>query len=242
MKSNRIIIFVLCLLLMVSCKKTTATSMWELGSRYDSNYSKICHVYHFSKDGDSFYLSITRTKKKTESLKNMTDSITVDSDVYALCESDTSDESGNQIVVKSYECLDGSFHYLLRGSDPYSDISSILSLMDAASLMRDPLSVPSGIVSQGEEWTAYYRTRDCNLEIYVYPSDSGKSCSPTDDSYELREENGESYFYSESDKAILYTNGTDTVWIRQSDRSGSDHALYSTLAECKAILAMLGSN
>lgn len=61
-----------------------------------------------------------------------------------------------------------------------------------------------------------------------------------DSSYETRTEDGETYLYSEKDLAILCTDGTHTVWMRQANRAGSEHTLYSTLDECKVILAMLG--
>ena len=246
MKTKRVFLIVLCLCLFVACGKQktndNVASMWDLGQRYDSDYSKISHVYHYEKDDATFFLSVTRTKKLTDSLRTVKDKITVGSDVYALCETVAQNENGESVPKVTYECLNGSYHFTIGGYDPETDVSSILSLQEAAALIQGPLSPKGGVSLLSEEWTAYYRTQSSNLEIYVYPSDMGKACANADTDYEQRTEDGETYLYSEKDKAILYSNGTDTVWIRQADRSGFDGTLYSTLTECKAILSLLGTN
>ena len=76
----------------------------------------------------------------------------------------------------------------------------------------------------------------------MYVNDNGKHAAAPSDKYEAREEKGASYLYSEYDRAILYTDGMNSIWIRQADRADMKHKAYDTLSECKAILAMLGSN
>ena len=250
LKAKRLILILLALLLISACAKTdpaeTGTepseSIWDLGKRYDSTYSKISHIYHYNKGDSEFFLSVMRSKKAFDSLKNVKESVKIGEYEYALCKTEVTAGEANAAIAISYVCLNGAYRLSIASSESTVDVSEILSFEEAASLMQDPNALPSGVAFRSEEWTAYYRNDSCNLEIYIYPSDGGKNLDRATDTYETREEDGETYLYSEMDLAILYPDGTDTVWIRQANRSGSEHTIYSTLAECKAILAMLGGN
>ena len=244
MKYKRLLTLLLVLLFTVSCAAANSENakLWKLGKRYDNlTYGTITHAFEYEKNGERFYLSVTRDKQAAGSSKNVQSSVTIDSLEYALCETDQKTPDGTRNFTY-FECLTGDFRYVLGNAETALDMGSLLSLNEAAALMRSPAEVPDGVNYLGESWNAYFRTDASNLEVYIYVDDGGKHVSAASDTYETREEKGDVYRYSEYDRAILYSDGTNSVWIRQSDRAGMKHKAYDTLSECKAILAMLGSN
>ena len=240
-KRKRISILLIVLLLLVSCAKqpTNQTAdLWSLGNHYPVTYSKMCHVYHYSIGPDVFYLSVTRGKKDTRESSEAKDTLTVGDRTIALY--GEASETEGAPAYTYYQCIADGYRYLICNSETKLDLAGKLSIKDAASILKDPLHPSGGAAFDYEEWTAYYRTDTCNLELYIYPNDQGARAKAPDSSYESRTTDGETYLYSEIDHGIVYTNGVHSVWIRQFNREGEEPILYSTVAECMAILAMLG--
>ena len=213
------------------------TGIWSLGERYPITYGTFAHVYHYVKGESPFFLTESRSTKSSLKPKNTKESTEVDGVIYAQCESGQQTEAGERYTY--FECYTGERHLKLASDERLPDLASVLSLSDAVALMRSPLDPPDGVTFTSEEWAAYYRTDACNLEIYVYPNDGGKHYAAPDEHYEELTEGGDTYLCSDYELAVLYTDGTNTVWIRQANRSGSEHTLYTTLDECKAILTLL---
>ena len=230
----------LLLLLLLGCGNRNAktSGIWSLTERYPSTYYTIAHVYHYATDTATFFLSEMPGKKDAGLPPHTKETVELDGVVYALCEPNKKGESDQRRSY--YESLTESRRLVLNTEEESTSVTSMLTLNEAAALMRSPTKTPAGVTLQSDEWDLYFRMDSCNLEIYVYPNDNGKHASALNDTYESQEENGETYLYSSREQAILYTDGTNSIMIRQANRAGSEHVAYCTLSECKAILALLG--
>ena len=236
---KRIVSVLILLLLLVGCSKSASSKdLWSLGERYSLSYSRFGHVYTYTLGNDTFYLFESKSKKAADRRDSVKETLDLDGRTYTLYEAEK--DADSDAVSTYFLCQTETRSYLLTNDETPLDLGALLSLSDAAQLMQHPLDPPNDIRFVSEEWNAYYRTDSCNLEIYVYPNDGGKHAVAPDDSYETREEKGETYLYSEKKLGILYTDGDNTVWIRQTNLANKEHVEYATLRECKAILAMLG--
>lgn len=222
-------------------KADTPAGMWNLGSRYVSTYGTLRHAYTYEKDGQTFYLTVARNRKTESSAQEILSSDTQNGQTYSLCKGKKKDEQSEKEYTY-YECLTGSFRYFIGKDEPEFHAENLLSMPDAIRLIDRPDAQIDGITLLSEEWSAYYRLDSCNLEISVFPDDHGAQHAVYAATYEQQTESEESYLYSETDGVIVYTDGTSTVLIRQANRSGKEHHAYNTLSECKAILALLGTN
>ena len=214
--------------------------MWSLGDRYPSTYSSLRYYASYLINGELFYLKASRNMKETGLSKNVIDYKTVDGIVYALCESNPKSDDKNA-SYKYYECYTGRYQYVIGNEDSGFDIERVLSLDDAIALISDPSSPKGRLKLAEEEWNALYRLEGCNLEILVRSNDKGALAKSLSSKFEAHTENGETYYTSATEKDIVYTDGTHSVRIRQTDRAGFSSEDYHTLSECKAILALLGS-
>ena len=216
------------------------SAVWTLGDRYPLTYSSLAFFVTYRVNGEDFCLKTTRNKKETGLSQRVIESQTVNGIVFSLCKSKDKGTNGDPLYTY-YECYTGSFRYFIgRESDGFR-IESVLPMEDAIALMWAPQS-PRGSVQLIEiEWNAQYRTDDCNLEILIRPNDSGALIKSLSASYQTVNEDGETWYMSSSGDDIVYTNGVESVQIRQAKRSGGKPVDYLTLSECKAILALLAS-
>lgn len=218
-----------------------SSSVWELAKRYPSTYGTIRHAYTYERNGQIFYLSIARGKKVSDASKEPLDSMTKDGLTVNLLESSKRDSDDTLTDFTYYACDSEPYRYTIGIEQSGLMMQTLLSTEEAFALIRDPHAKIEGLTLQTEEWSAYLRLDACNLEISIFPNDGGRQYRLCEDTFESRTENGESYLYDTNNDAIAYTNGTDTVVIRQSNRSGAEHTPYNTLTECKALLALLGN-
>lgn len=233
-------------LLMFACsgsgtkeRKLEQCGVWSLGERYSTTYSELRCFYTYTVKDESFILTSYRNKKQTGMSKRVIDSREVDGVVYALCESKLHNPEGKAMYTY-YECFTGSYYYNIgREADGFY-IEDYLSMDDAIALIADP-DAPKGVKLTDTEWNAHYRTDACNLDIVIRPNDKGAMCRSLSSSYQARDESGETYYISSIGDEIVYTDGTHSVQIRQANRAGSTAPDYLTVAECKAILALLNA-
>lgn len=242
----RLILLLLACMLLFGCKTDRKariaaedSAVWTLKDRYPVTYGTLRHAYTYTKDGKSFYLSIARSKREAGSFRNPIETRDKDDRQYALCESAKKGDD-TKADYTYYECLTGTFSYTLMKDESGFAIESILSMDEAIALIEDPATQIEGLTLLNDEWSAYYRLDSCNLDISLYPEDGGKHYRQLSSTYEERTEDGKTYLFNSHDNAIAYTNGTDTVVIKQTNRSGAEHVAYNTVAECRAILALLG--
>ena len=246
----RFVLLLLIFLLPFGCSKNDgshaaekdSSSVWSLRDRYPVTYGTMRHAYTYEKSGQTFYLTVARNKSAAGTSKDPIDTLTKDGLTVSLLESEKIDSDETLTDYTYYACDTDTYRYTVGIELSGFQMQSLLSAEDAIALIQDPYAKINGLTLQKEEWSAYYRLDACNLEISIVPNDGGKAYRALQSTYEERSEGGETYLFSESDQAIAYTNGTDTVHIRQSNRSGKEHVAYSTLSECKALLALLGNN
>ena len=240
-----LILMILCLL-PIACKtdgrtddSSNVSAVWDLGSRYPITYGTMRHAYTYIKDGKSFYLIVSRSKRFAGSSENVIESKTVGDRVYALCKSrKTGDDTKSDYTF--YECPTGTYVFTIIKEESDFHMESILSMDQAIELIEDPHTEIEGLSFEAEEWSGYYRLASCNLEISLFPNDAGAKYRKLAADYPEQTEDGERYLYHEADGTIVYTDDTSTAVIKQSNRSGSEHTAYNTIAECKALLALLG--
>lgn len=244
---SRLTVLLLSALLLFACsdsKKEPAktvsveqSAVWNLGKRYDASYSTLTYIVTYEADGEPFCLRINRSKKPTGSSTHVVESKTVDGTVYALCED--VERSTGKTSYTYYECYTGSFRYFVGRENDGFRIEKCLSMNDAIALIAAP-ETPTGSVTLSEvEWDAYYRNSACNLEIVIRPNDQGAMLRSPEAGYTPETEGDETYYVSDRNDAIMYTDGVHSIHIRQANRSGADPESYHTLSECKAILALL---
>ena len=246
----RFVLLLLVFLLPFGCSKNEGTgtteknssSVWSMRDRYPVTYGTMRHAYTYEKDRQTFYLTVARSKPSVGSSKDPIETLTKDGLTVSLLESEKVDSDETLTDYTYYACDTDSYYYTVGIELSGFQMQSLLSSEDVIALIRDPYAQMNGLALLKEEWSAYYRLDTCNLEISIIPNDGGKQYRTLQSTYEERSEGGETYLYSESDQAIAYTNGTDTVHIRQSNRSGKEHVAYNTLSECKALLSLLGNN
>lgn len=217
-----------------------SSAIWKLSDRYAVTYGTLRHVFTYQKDNRYFYLFVSRNPREAGSSKNVIESETKNDRVYALCKSASKVDASETGTY--YECLTGSFRYCINLDEENQAVESLLSMSEAIALMENPVPQSDALILINDEWTAYYRLESCNLEIELFPGDGGKQYRSLESKYEPRTEGKDSYLYLESDSIICYTDGTDTVMIKQTNRAGSEHTAYNTVTECKAILALLKTN
>lgn len=246
---TRLITLTMALLLLVcgfGCKQPktaeTESALWHLSERYPVTYGTLRHAYVYEKDGQIFYLSVARAKAATA--RNTATTIETKESgerTYTLCKHELmGTDSASQYTF--YACQTETLRFILGNEEADLAIDSVLTMDEAIALIEHPLSPKGDVSLQKEEWSAYYRLDACNLEISVFPNDDGKQYRLAESEAEQRTEDGETYLFNASENLILYSNGTDTVSIRQINRSGKDHVAYNTVSECKALIAMLGSH
>ena len=216
------------------------SDVWSLGERYPLTYSALTYFVTYEASGEPFCLRASRNAKQTGMSARVREHQTVDGIVYALCESKQTDSDGKASYTY-YECYTGSFRYVIERETPGFYIETVLSMDDAIALINSP-ETPKGKVKLIEtEWNAQYRTDACNLEILIRPNDNGALTRSLSSSYQVQTENGETFYASSSEDDIVYTDGINSVQIRQANRAGQTAQSYHTLSECKAILSLLGS-
>lgn len=251
---KRISLFVCVLLLIVpilsACGKSSGGSrdraveqsaVWTLGDRYPLTYSSLNYVASYEANGEMFTLAVKRNAKETGMSKNVKESCNADGIVYALCESKNKDADGKALFTY-YECYTGRFRYLIGSEGNPLHMETILSLDDVIAFIAAPESPKAGVKLLETEWSAQYRTDTSNLDILIRPNDKGALTRSLPSSYQAQTENGETYYVSSYGDEIVYTDGVSSVQIRQLNRSSQDVPDYHTLSECKAILALLGSD
>lgn len=213
--------------------------VWSLPDRYDSSYTTIHYTVTYEHDGTQFMLTISRSKKDlTGSRFGTRNSKELDGVAYTLYEN--KDEQSGTVTGTFYEAFTGAFRYRI-GSEAYGIfMEDHLSMDDVIALFASPLAPRDGITLIDTEWDVYLRPEGCNLEIVILPSDGGRTIRKLDSDFTAREEDGETVYVSGEGNEIAYTDGTSSVRIRQTNRSGGGAANYLTLTECKALLAVLG--
>ena len=224
----------------VPSESIETSTVWTLPARYSSKYTTLTYFVTYEVDGEQFCLRINRSKAETGSSKRVRESKEVDGTVYALCESKELDESGNASYTY-YECFTGQFHYFIGRESGGFFAEAHLSMDEAIALMKSPVSPGEKVKLSEEEWNAMFQTDTCNLEVLIRPNDNGALIKSLPASYSAKEEAGETVYVSGAGDEIAYTNGTDSIQIRQANRAGTEQINYHTLSECKAILALLGS-
>ena len=215
--------------------------VWNLGERYPLTYSTLSYIASYESNGEMFTLAVKRNAKETGMSKNVKEYRNVDGIVYALCESEVKDANGNAPYTY-YECYTGRFRYLIGSDTGLVHMETILSMDDAIALIAAPESPKGSIKLLESEWNAQYRTDVSNLDILIRPNDKGALTRSLSSSYQPQTENGETFYVPASDDEIVYTDGVHSVQIRQINRSADNIPNYHTLTECKAILALLGSD
>lgn len=241
------ILFALLLLSSFGCKRSHTgdralerSAVWTLGERYPATYSTLTYFVTYEADGEPFCLRASRNVKQTGMSARVRDHRTEDGIVYALCESKQTDSDGKASYTY-YECYTGSFRYVIERETPGFFIETVLSMDDAIALINAP-EAPKGKVRLLEtEWNALYRTEASNIEVLIRPNDNGALIKSLPSSYQAQTENGETFYIPSAGDEILYTDGVNSVEIRQANRAGQNAQSYHTLSECKAILALLGS-
>ena len=242
-----VFLLMLCLLLLgcgADRQNTDAAAdespLWQLSKRYTANYSTVYHAYTYEKDGQFFYLTESGNARiPVNRTVTLLDTKEKDGIVCSLYQNDKKGDDTKQSYT-FYEYVTDAHRYVLGIEESGLLMESLLSMDEAIELFEHPTSPAHGVVLQNEEWSAFYRLDSCYLDISIYPNDGGRQYRLAESSADAREESGESYLYDTSVDAVIYTNGTSTVRIRQSNRSETEHVSYNTLSECKAILAMLG--
>ena len=245
----RVMCLMLAVILLSACggksgsgeREIERSAIWKLSERYPVNYSSLTYFVTYQVNGELFYLMATRNAKETGMSKRVKESRTVDGIVYSLCESAASPVDG-QAIYTYYECYTGSFRYTVGRETLGFRIESILSMDDAIALIGSPESPKGNIKLDAIEWNAQYRTEACNLDILIRPHDNGSLVKSLSSSYFAQTENGDTYYVASAGDDIVYTDGVHSVQIRQANRTGNNAENYHTLSECKAILAMLGSD
>lgn len=242
---------ILCLLfaglLLLACgtdqtnrKPDKPAGLWNVSERYPTTYGTVRHAYTYDRNGQMFYLIVSRSKANSSESQNVLSSEDRDGKTYSLCKSSKKGDDTKEDYTY-YSCVIDSLRYVIGIEESGLQMENVLSMQEAIDLFNDPGAAGvEGVSLLLEEWSVYCRLDACNLEISVYPGDMGKQYRSLADTYEARSEDGESYLYDESDGAVAYTNGTDTVCIKQINRSGAEHVAYNTVSECKALLALIG--
>ena len=229
------------------CRKDSGTDeaqgsspLWHLGERYPSTYGTMRHAYTYEKDGQQFYLTVSRGKRSAALTNEPIEQLTRDGLTVSLYKSE---KRGDETLTDYtyYECVTDAYRYSIGIEQSGLLMESLLSIDQALQLMQNPKAAIDGLLLCDEEWSAYYRLDSCSLEISVFPDDRGAHVQSCDETFSERTEDGETYLMRDSDGFIFYTNGAHSIAIRQSNRSGMEHTSYNTLTECKAILAMLGT-
>ncbi len=242
----RIPVLLMACLLLFACasdrKDPTGSQFWHLSERYPVTYSQQLIAYSYEKNGQIFYLTVTKNKHAgTDKSATVLQTEEHSNRTYTLC-SRTLNGKDTSLQYTFYEYTADAFRFFLGNEEAALSIENVLSIDEAIALFEQPTSPNGDIVLLKTECSAYFRLASCNLEISIYPNDDGKQYRISTSDAEQRTEDGETYLYVVSDNRIIYTNGTDTVTIRQTNRSGEEHVAYNTLSECKALLAMLRAN
>ena len=223
-----------------AARSIEGSSVWSLAERYPSKYTTITYTVTYEANGEPFCLKVSRSKQKTDLSKHVLASREENGLTYTLREGTEQTKDG-KAAYTYYECLTGSFRYRIgRESDGFH-IESLLSMDEAIALMNDPSSPGASVTLSDTEWDAYFTMDGCNLDVLLRPNDGGALIGSLSATHSAREENGETIYATEKGDDVAYTNGVDSIRIRQADRAGADHTDYHTLSECREILAYLGS-
>lgn len=216
------------------------SAVWTLADRYPSDFTTLTYIVTYDIGEEPFCLTTTRSKAQTGSSKRIRESKEIDGIVYALCESKERTENGDASYTY-YECLTGRHRFFIGRESKGFYIENYLSMEDAIALIAAPTSPGKNVHLTETEWNAHLRMDTCYLEIVIRPNDGGALINTLSESHQAKEQNGETIYVNASNDDVAYTNGVDSIRIRQTDRVGAEHTDYHTLSECKAILALLGS-
>ena len=250
MKRNifRTAVVLLLIVILIACgsksvrseRKLEQSAVWTLSSHYPVNYSSLSYFVTYLANGEPFCLKATHNVKETGMSRRVKESRTVDGIVYALCESKK--QIDDKAAYTYYECYTGACRYFIgRESDGFY-IENYLSMDDAIALIDSPESPSCKCKLSETEWNAQFRTDACNLEILIRPNDGGALVQSLGSSYIEQTENGETFYAASNGDEIVYTDGVSSVQIMQATRSGQASQNYLTVSECKAILALLGTD
>ncbi len=216
------------------------SALWSLGERYGSEYSRIRYFLAYQKDGEAFCIQITRSDKTPASSASAIET-REDRGVVCTLKNASGMSGSDSFSYTAYECSDGAFLYRIGQEKNDYRVEDVLSFDEAISLVLSPETPPDGIVLTERNWNAYFRTASCNLELLICVDDGGALAASLSDSYVSKTEDGETYFVSDYGNTIVWTDGTNSVEIRQANRTGADPVSYNTLSECREVLALLGS-
>ena len=216
------------------------SGIWSLADRYASTYTTMYYTVSYQSSDGLVLLKVNRSKKDTGSSRSVRDSRTVDDIVYALCDEKYKDTGS--VTYSYYEAYTGRFKYWIGNESAGFAIEDHLSMDEAIALMASPLQSCGDLVFADAEWSLYFRPAGCNIEIVVLPSDNGAAIASLGSEFSAQPTDGETLYVSQNGFEIAYTDGTNSVRIRQLNHSGETAENYLTLSECKAILALLESN
>ena len=216
------------------------SAVWSLAERYPSKYTTLAFVATYTVNGEPFCLRVSRNKGQAGSSKRVRESKDVNGFVYTLCDSRETTQNGDA-SYSYYECLTGQFRYFVGRENEGFRVENYLSLDDAIAVMSDPFSPSEKIRLTETEWNAYFDLDACTLDILIRPGDGGTLVNSLSASHMAQNTDEDTIYVDKKGDDVAYTNGVDSVRIRQADRAGAEHTDYHTLSECKAILALLGS-
>lgn len=214
------------------------SGIWKLPDRYSSTYTALYFNATYTIDGEPFVLRINRNKKTDDKTRTVKTSKEADGLTYALCESKQQDDNGNPLFTY-YETYTGAFHYYMCREAEGFNIEDCLGMDEAIRLMQSPLSPSGRIQLNNVFWDAYFRLDGCNLNADIRPNDGGAMIASLGSDFAAQQDGAETWYLSSHGDEIAYTDGTNSVRIRQSNRAGQSPENYLTLEECKDILALL---
>ena len=219
-----------------------ASPLWNLGDRYESNYSTIRHTYKYRKNTDAFYLTVSRSKKTADKAKNVLDTFDLDGRTYLYSELTTENVDNQQepvITAQIYEHYTGTFRYQLGNGTYWLDMKTVLSFDEAAALMQYPTVLPQDTRIEYEEWSYFFRTEECALSILIYPQDDGAMFEQLCEENELADPASDADAeYSASSEIICYHDARGTVLINQLNYT-KDAVSNLTVERCSEFLALL---
>lgn len=215
------------------------SELWSLGNRYNAEYTQISYFLAYRKGDSPFRMLISRSQKPSGSSKDPIETREQDGVVCALCKGYPVGETDAEAYTY-YECFDGQFRYRIGQEKSGFLVEDALSFDEAIELIASPETPPNGILLTDREWSAYFRTPTCNLEVMIRPDDGGAMTRSLPVSFSGKTEDGETVYVSGIGDTIVWTDGTSSVEIRQANRAGVEAVSYNTLSECRELLALLG--